>query len=302
MAHKTCIVVVGPTAVGKTRLSLALAGCFNTDIISADSRQCYTELNIGVAKPDIRDLTRIKHYFINSHSVREEVNAAVFEQYALAAAEQIFVEKDYAIVVGGTGLYIKAFCEGLDEVPPIDESIRQSLREGYVTNGIAWLQEIAKNSDPLFYESGEIHNPHRVLRALEVKLSTGTSIMELHTSAVKDRPFRIISVGLELPREILYDQINRRVDDMMSAGLREEVTKLRAFRDSTALQTVGYRELFEHIDGKISVEEAVTRIKTNTRRYAKRQLTWFKRDPHIRWFAPHESQQIIDYIRQTTAF
>lgn len=308
MFNKTCIVILGPTAAGKTHLSLQLAAYLNTDIISADSRQCYQELNIGVARPGEQELSRIRHYFINSHSIHEEVNAAVFEKYALEAANKIFAEKDYAVMVGGTGLYIKAFCEGLDNVPPIDLSVRRSLRAAYVANGIGWLQEMISKNDPLFYEKGEMLNPHRMLRALEVKTATGKSILEWHTQANRQRPFDIIKVGIALPRALLYEQINKRVDKMMEEGLLEEVMSLRQYRHRSALQTVGYTELFEYTDGKISLEEAVGRIKKNTRHYAKRQLTWFKRDSDIRWFAPGGTEHITGFIdkmirpQQGTAF
>ncbi len=299
MSGKTCIVILGPTAGGKTKLALQLADIFNTEIISADSRQCYKELNIGVAKPSKRDLARIRHYFINSHSVSEEVNAAVFEKYALAAAKKIFAEKDYAVMVGGTGLYIRAFCEGLDEMPPIDETVRQSLREKYAMNGMTWLHEMVQKYDPLFYEKGEIYNPHRLLRALEVKMSFGKSILELHTSANKQRPFNLIKIGLALPREVLYEQISRRVDFMMAEGLMEEVITLKDYRYKAALQTVGYTELFEYLDGRTTLETATDRIKINTRRYAKRQLTWFRREPGVIWFAPDQEQEIVKYIRMS---
>lgn len=301
MPGKTCIVIAGPTAAGKTNLSLQLAAYFNTDIISADSRQCYRELNIGVAKPGEKDLSRIRHYFINSHSIHEEVNAAVFEKYALEAAWKIFAEKDYAVMVGGTGLYIKAFCEGLDDVPPVDGSVRRSLRAGYAANGIGWLQEMIRENDPLFYEKGEMLNPHRMLRALEVKKATGKSILEWHSMANRQRPFNIIRAGIELPRTLLYEQINKRVDTMMEAGLLEEAKALERYRHRSALQTVGYTELFEYIDGKFSLEEAVDRIKKNTRHYAKRQLTWFKKDPGIRWFAPDDTEHITGFIDRMTS-
>ena len=290
---KTCIVIVGPTASGKTKLSLQLAEYFNTAIISADSRQCYKELNIGVAKPDETDLERVKHYFINSHSIYDEVNAAIFEQYALKAVDEIFLKHDYAVMVGGTGLYIKAFCEGMDDVPDIDETIRKTLREQYSKKGMEWLQEMIKENDTLFYELGEIYNPQRMLRALEVKLSTGKSVFDLHTSQKKERAFEIIKLGIDLPREVLYAQINRRVDMMMELGLLEEVKSLNGCRYINALQTVGYKELFEYTDGKVTIGGAVDNIKKNTRHYAKRQLTWFRRDTEIKWLG----KDVDDYIR-----
>lgn len=292
---KTCIVIVGPTASGKTRLSLQLAEYFGTDIISADSRQCYKELNIGVAKPEEKDLHRVKHYFINSHSIHEEVNAAVFESYALQAVSKIFSTRNYAIMVGGTGLYIKAFCEGMDDMPDVDEEIRKTLRDQYNNNGIEWLKESVKENDPLFYGKGEILNPQRMLRALEVKLSTGKSVFELHTAEKKQRPFNIVKLGIDLPREILYDQINIRVDGMMEAGLLDEVKSLNEYRYINALQTVGYKELFEYIDGNVHIETAEDNIKKNTRHYAKRQVTWFRRDEKIKWFGT-ETDDYLHFI------
>lgn len=290
---KTCIVIVGPTASGKTKLSLQLAEYFKTDIISADSRQCYRELNIGVAKPDEKALAEIRHYFIHSHSIHDDVNAAVFETYALTAAEAIFAEKDYAVVVGGTGLYIKAFCEGMDDMPDIDISVRESLRNEYNSKGIDWLKEMLKTHDALFYSRGEMLNPQRMLRALEVKLSTGKSVLAFHTAEKKQRPFNIIKVGIDVPREVLYEQVNKRVDMMMEAGLAEEVKSLNDHRYINALQTVGYKELFEYIDGKVSLEKAVDNIKQNTRHYAKRQMTWFRRDEEVKWLGKNAD----DYIR-----
>ncbi|MBN8786366.1 MAG: tRNA (adenosine(37)-N6)-dimethylallyltransferase MiaA [Terrimonas sp.] len=290
---KTCIVIVGPTASGKTKLSLQLAEYFKTDIISADSRQCYRELNIGVAKPDEKALAEIRHYFINSHSIHDDVNAAVFETYALTAVEAIFAEKDYAVMVGGTGLYIKSFCEGMDDMPDIDSSVRESLRNEYNSKGIDWLKEMLKTHDALFYSRGEMLNPQRMLRALEVKLSTGKSVLAFHTAEKKQRPFNIIKVGIDVPREVLYEQVNKRVDMMMEAGLAEEVKSLNDHRYINALQTVGYKELFEYIDGKVSLEKAVDNIKQNTRHYAKRQMTWFRRDEEIKWLGKNAD----DYIR-----
>lgn len=290
---KTCIIIAGPTAVGKTSLAIALAQHFNTEIISADSRQCFKELDIGVAKPSPQQLQLVKHYFINSHSVEQEFNAALFEQYALDAIEKIFLSHDIAIVAGGTGLYIKAFCEGLDEIPPIDSSVRDAIIDTYAQKGLSWLQQQVQLADPLYYEQGEIQNPQRLMRALEVKQSTGRSILSFQQQKKKERDFRIIKIGIELPREELYHRINTRVDDMMQQGLLDEVKSLLPYRQLNALQTVGYSELFEYFDGKITLEEATTVIKQHTRNYAKRQLTWFKKDPAFQWFAPDDLEAII---------
>jgi tRNA dimethylallyltransferase len=281
--RETCIVIVGPTAVGKTSFAIEIARHFNTEIISADSRQCYTELNIGVAKPSQQQLREVRHYFINSHSIHEDVNAKVFEAYALQSSEEIFSSHHVAVMTGGTGLYIKAFCEGLDEIPTIDTGIREEIISSYKTKGITWLQNEIRQHDPQFFSVGEIQNPQRLMRALEVKLSTGRSVLDFHTRQKIERSFSIIKLGLYLPTKELYAHINKRVDDMMRDGLADEARNLYSFKNLNALQTVGYKELFDHFDGKISLEEAVEQIKTNTRHFAKRQMTWFRRDMEIRW-------------------
>lgn len=296
--QKTCVVIVGPTASGKTALSLQLAKHYATAIISADSRQCYRELNIGVAKPSSFELNSVTHYFINSHSVHDEVNTALFEQYALAAIGEIFAEKDIAVIVGGTGLYIGAFCEGIDDVPAVDRQLRVQLRAEYETNGMPWLQEQVRAHDPLYYEKGEIQNPQRMLRALEVKRATGRSILEYHTSFKKMRDFNIVKIGVQLLREQVYSNINKRVDVMMEQGLLDEVRELRLLRELNALQTVGYAELFEYLDGAVSLETAVDNIKKHTRHYAKRQLTWFNRDEEVNWKHPGDWDGILQVIEE----
>lgn len=284
--NPTCIVIVGPTAVGKTSMAVELAQHFHTKIISADSRQCFKELNIAVAKPSPEELNLVEHYFINSHSIQEEVNAALFEQYALEKAGDIFRNNKVAVMVGGTGLYVKAFCQGIDELPVIDPAIRQSIIAGYESEGLEWLQKQVEKNDPVYYLKGEIKNPQRLMRALEVKLSTGRSIMLFQTQQKKKRDFNIITIGLQLPREQLNEKINRRVDAMMQTGLLEEVKQLKPYQKRNALQTVGYRELFAHLDGSISLPEAVEMIKLNTRQYAKRQMTWFRKDKEVTWCEP----------------
>lgn len=293
MRVNTCIVIVGPTAVGKTFLAIELAKMFNTEIISADSRQCYRELNIGVAKPPPALLQEIKHYFINSHSIQQEVNAAVFEQYALACAKEIFTKHPVSVMVGGTGLYVQAFCEGMDEIPEVGEGIRDELKAAYEKYGLEWLQQELKKKDPLFFETAEVLNPQRLMRALEVKISTGRSIQYFHTKQEKERNFVIKKIGLELPREVLYSNVNQRVDEMISDGLIEEVMALLPFRHLNALNTVGYKELFRYLDGGVSKDESIDLIKKNTRHYAKRQLTWFKKDSAIKWFRPDDLQGIL---------
>lgn len=284
--NKTCIVIAGPTAVGKTALAVEIARHFSTAIISADSRQCYRELNIGVAKPSAAELAQVHHYFVDSHSVHDNVSAADFEKYALEAAARIFEHSDVAVMTGGTGLYIRAFCEGMDPIPPVEEAIRKQVTEAYALHGIQWLQEEIRTADPDFFEKGEMQNPQRMMRALEVKRSSGQSILSFQTNAKVKRDFNIIRVALELPREGLYERINRRVDEMMAAGLANEVKSLLPYQSLNALQTVGYRELFAYHEGEISLSRAVELIKQHTRHYAKRQMTWFKKDPAFSWYAP----------------
>ena len=284
--QQTFIIIAGPTAVGKTSFAIALAKHFQTAIISADSRQCYRELNIGVARPTEAELSAVKHYFIASHSVAEELNAGSFEKYALAAADEIFQTNPVAIMVGGTGLYIKAFCEGIDPMPEIAPAIRAGIQAAYEEKGLIWVQRELQMKDPLFWANAEQQNPQRLMRALEVLLGTGKSIMEYRTAKKIGRPFRIIKIALHLPKEILQERIHLRVDNMMQEGLLEEVKGLLAFRQKNALQTVGYRELFDLIDGQSTLEQAIEQIKINTRQYAKRQLTWFKKDPDYTWVTP----------------
>jgi tRNA dimethylallyltransferase len=286
----TVIVVAGPTAVGKTSFAIALAQHFKTEVISADSRQCYKEMKIGVARPTAEELAAVKHYFIASHSVDEDLNAGSFEKYALAAADEIFQKNKVAVMVGGTGLYIKAFCEGIDPMPIVPDEIRKQVTEGYAQKGLIWLQKELQQKDPAFWEVAEQQNPQRLMRALEVLYATGQSIMVYRTAKKTERPFNIIKVGLELPKEELHERINLRVDQMMQEGLLEEVRSLIPYRSHNSLQTVGYKELFEHIDGKATLEEAVANVKTNTRHYAKRQMTWFKKDRDFEWFAPDPAQ------------
>ncbi len=293
------IIICGPTAVGKTAFAIQLARALQTEIISADSRQCFKEMNIGVAKPSGEELAAVPHYFINSHSIHEEVNAAIFEQYALQAAAKVFENHTTAVMAGGTGLYIKAFCEGMDEVPAVDSMIRQQVIADYEEKGLKFLQKQLAKKDPDFWEIAEQQNPQRLMRALEVVLSTGRSIASFRTGDKKKRPFNIIKVGLELPRQLLTEQIYHRADKMMEEGLLAEALKLYPYKSLNALQTVGYRELFDHIENKHSLKEAVEKIKINTRQYAKREMTWFKKDLNIKWYNPHEvsAKDVLSLIK-----
>lgn len=281
--QKTVIIVLGPTASGKTAAAIDLATRYKTEIISADSRQCFRELNIGVARPSLEELKTVPHHFIATHSIHEEVTAASFEQYALTKATELFIKHDVVVMAGGTGLYIKAFCEGLDTIPAIPAAIRDIITRTYEERGLTWLQEQVKEKDPVFYEKGEIQNPQRMMRALEVVEYTGQSILSFRKNKKTERGFAIVKVGIDLPKEELHRRIHYRTDQMMEHGLLQEVQSLKAYQHLNALQTVGYKELFDFLDNKITLEKAVEAIKTNTRQYAKRQRTWFRKDPEILW-------------------
>jgi tRNA dimethylallyltransferase len=280
---------VGPTAVGKTSFAITLAQHLKTEIISADARQCYAELSIGVARPSLEELSKVPHHFIASHSVNETVNAQVFENYALAKADELFKTHHSVVMVGGTGLYIKAFCEGLDLIPAIDPAIREDIIKQYEKLGLRWLQKEVSVKDPMYWAKGEQQNPQRLMRALEVMLGTGASIVSFQIKNKITRPFNIVKVGLELPREQLYERINQRVISMVENGLETEVRNLLPQNHLNALQTVGYSEWAPYFEGNLSKEKVIENIQQNTRHYAKRQMTWFKKDPEITW---HLSDQI----------
>ncbi len=279
----TIFIICGPTAIGKTAFAIELAQALGTEIISVDSRQCFQELGIAVAKPSVQELAKVPHHFINSHSIHDHVNAGVFEQYALQKAAELFQQHRQIVMVGGTGLYIKAFAEGMDEMPTIAPAIRAQVVNDYEQNGLAWLQQQIQLLDPNFWLQSEQQNPQRLMRALEFKLSTGDSILNYRKAEKKQRPFKIIKIGLELPREILNQRINQRVDKMVEEGLIKEAKALVPFQSNNALQTVGYQELFDHFKGEISEAIAIEQIKQHTRQYAKRQMTWFKKETSITW-------------------
>ncbi len=283
-------VIAGPTAVGKTAVSIALAQRLGTAIVSADSRQCYRGMTIGTAKPDAAELAAVPHYFIDSHSSTDALTAADYEQLSLQYISEVLQKHGSAVVCGGTGLYIQALCEGLDEMPPADPQVVVTAEEQYAQQGIEWLQQAVATEDPEFYSRGEIQNPARLLRALAFVRTNGSSIVHYRTNTRKERPFRIVKVGLELPREVLYERINQRVDIMMQQGLLQEVTALMPHRQLKNLQTVGYAELFDYLEGNCTLDYAVDKIKQHSRNYAKRQLTWFKKDKEFIWFSAAEPQ------------
>ena len=282
----TVYIIVGPTAVGKTKYAIELAQKLKTEIISADARQCYHELNIGVARPSNEELAQVKHHFIASHSIQETVNAGIFEAYAMKKSAELVAAFGSVVMVGGTGLYIKAFVEGMDQIPAIDPKLRSQIQEDVSLKGIDWLQTQVQAKDPAYWaqaDKGEQQNTQRLSRALEVVIGTGQSILSFQLQSKKIRSFDIQKIGLEMPREQLYDRINQRVVQMVDMGLEEEVKALSPQFHLNALQTVGYQEWLPYFEGHQTKEAVIQAIQQNTRHYAKRQLTWFKKDPEIKW-------------------
>lgn len=280
------VCIAGPTAVGKTAVAIQLARHFSCSIISADSRQCYRELKIGVARPSMEELAEVPHHFIASHSILDDINAAWYENWALEKAADLFRMNDMVIVCGGTGLYLRALLHGMDEMPATDPVIRLRIQNDFQEKGMPWLMSEVQLKDPLFAAEGEMQNPQRMMRALEVMEQSGRSVISYRSSVAKPRDFDIIKIGLELPREELRERIAVRVRKMFNDGLVEEVKSLVTFRNMNALQTVGYSEIFEYLDGKITLEEAEQQIIHHTRQYAKRQMTWFRKEEEVKWFGP----------------
>ena len=293
---KTLIVITGPTAVGKTALCLEIAKHFDIPIINADSRQIYRELRIGTAQPTKQQMQEVKHYFVGTLGLDDYYSASLFEQQVLECLEQQFLTNDYALLSGGSMMYIDAVCDGIDDIPTIDDETRTLMKQRLADEGLEALVEELKRLDPEYYEIVDRQNPRRVVHALEICTMTGKTYTSFRKREKRQRPFQIIKIGLNRPREELYDRINQRVDQMMADGLLEEARSLYPLRHLNALNTVGYKELFDYLEGRWPLEEAVERIKGNTRRYARKQLTWYKKDSQIRWFYPQETEQIISYI------
>ncbi len=298
--NKTLLVVAGPTAVGKTAVAIRLANHFQAEIISADSPPDFQELNIGTAKPDEAEMAAAPHHFINSHSIKETYDAAAYGLEALELIQKLFTKNEYVILCGGSGLYIKAVCEGFDDIPEVPEEIREKLIAQFEASGIAWLQAEMQRLDPELLATIDQQNPHRLIRALEVKIGTGNSISFYQKKSKYNHPFRILKIGLELPREELYQRIDQRMDKMIDDGLFEEAEALVPFKDHQALQTVGYQEIFDYLAGHYDNTEAIRLLKRNSRRYAKRQLTWFKRDENFHWMNPGDVDEIIRWINSET--
>jgi tRNA dimethylallyltransferase len=286
---KKIILICGPTAVGKTAVAIKVALHLNSSILSFDSRQCYKELGIGVAKPTLEELQQVQHYFIDSHSIHDEVNAGVYERYALATLEQLFLLQDTVVVVGGTGLYCNALCYSVDNMPKVPNELRNQLLQQYEQKGLLWLQQEVEKYDALYYNTNDINNVQRMLRALEVVMYSGQSITAFQKGEKVQRSFDIIKYGIDIERPLLYESINKRVLQMMEGGLLAEAEKLIPFKANNALQTVGYSELFDYFEGKMSLDKAIELIQQHTRNYAKRQLTWFRKDESITWSSPHEA-------------
>ncbi len=293
---KTLIVVAGPTAIGKTSLAIQLALYYKTEIISADSRQFYREMEIGTAKPSEEELNTVPHHFINSLSIIDNYSVGDYEREALILIERLFNLHDIVVLVGGSGLFINAIVKGFDEIPTASVETREKLNELFCLKGISVLQEKLKAIDPKFYAEADINNPQRLIRAIEVYETTGKPFSEYRQMAIKKRPFNIIQIGLNTDRETLYTNINARVDFMIANGLVQEVQSLQSYRYLNPLNTVGYSELFKHFDGDFTLEEAILKIQQNTRRFAKRQLTWFNKSGEVIWFKPDEFENIINYL------
>ncbi|GAA4274665.1 tRNA (adenosine(37)-N6)-dimethylallyltransferase MiaA [Aquimarina gracilis] len=299
--NNTLIVIIGPTAIGKTSLSISLAKHFNCEIVSADSRQFYSEMSIGTAAPSEEELSQVQHHFIQHKTIKDTYTVGDFEKDALEKLNTLFTKEKYAILVGGSGLYIDAITKGLDTFPNVDSNIREKVREEFENFGIEHLQDRLKKMDPIHYHNVDLQNTHRVMRAIEVCLSSGKPYSSFLTRSKKNRPFDIIKIGLTTDRQIIYDRINLRVEVMMKEGLLNEVKSLYPYKSLNALNTVGYKEIFNYLEGHWDLDFAISEIKKNTRRFAKRQLTWFRKDSEIKWFDYQEdAKNIIDYINKKT--
>ena len=294
---KTLIVIVGSTGVGKTALCLDVAELFDTAIVNADSRQMFKEIPIGTAAPTKDEQKRVKHYFVGNLSIEDYYNASMFENDVISLLERLFQEKDIVIMSGGSMMYVDAVCNGIDDIPTVKDDIRYAVKEAYDKNGLNALCKELENLDPEYYSIVDKNNPKRVIHAVEICLSTGKTYTSFRTNIKKERPFKIVKIGLIRERETIYERIDRRVDQMMDDGLLNEVQNLYPYRKLNALNTVGYKELFDYIDGKCTLDEAVFKIKCNTHKYCRKQLTWFKRDKDTKWFSPDNVEEIINYIR-----
>ena len=296
MSKGRLIVITGPTAVGKTELCMELAHMLHTPIINADSRQLFRDLRIGTAQPTAQQMAEVRHYFVGTLALGDYYSASIYEQQVLELLQQLFNHSDYALLSGGSMMYIDAVCNGIDDIPTVDEHTRSTLKRRLAEEGLEALCKELRQRDPEHYAVVDRRNPRRVVHALEICIMTGRTYTSFRKAEKKERPFEIIKIGLNRDRGELYERINRRTDQMMANGLLDEVRRLLPYRDANALNTVGYKELFEHLDGRWTLDEAVERIKGNTRRYARKQLTWFKRDDTVTWFHPDDKESIKQHI------
>jgi tRNA dimethylallyltransferase len=292
----TLLVITGPTAIGKTGLAIQLAQAYDTEILSADSRQFFREMNIGTAKPSPEELAAAPHHFINTLGITDNYDAGKYEAEAIELLSKLFQKKSVVILCGGSGMYVDAVCKGFDPLPEIDEKYRKQLNEIFKAEGLPALQQLLQKHDPEHYNFVDLNNPHRLIRALEISLATGNPYSSYRKGISRKRNFKIIRIGLNTNKEILHERINQRVDLMMQAGLESEVRQLYSQRHLNALQTVGYKELFDYIDGKFGLDEAIDLIKQNTRRFAKRQLTWFKKEEQTVWMDPFGGGNLLEQI------
>ena len=298
---QTLVILLGPTAVGKTELSLRLADCFHSPILSCDSRQLYRDLPIGTAAPTADQLARVPHYFIGTLGLEDYYSAAQYEQDALAVLAQEFQTHDTLVMTGGSMMYIDAVCEGIDDIPTVDDETRNLLKQRYAAEGLEPLQKELRLLDPEYYAACDIRNTKRVIHALEICYMTGRTYTSFRVRAKKQRPFRILKVGLCRERADLFDRINRRVTQMADQGLVEEARRVLPYRHCNSLNTVGYKEIFQYLDGEWSLDFALEKIRRNTRVYAKKQMTWFKKDEATRWFHPNDEAGILRYLQEALA-
>lgn len=292
----TLIVIVGPTGVGKTELSLRIAEKYSTEIVSADSRQIYKDIKIGTAAPTDEQLARVKHHLVGQLSLSDYYSAAKYEEEAISCLNEIFSRKDVAVLTGGSMMYIDAVCNGIDDIPTVDEITRATLLKRYEDEGLERLCAELRVLDPQYYKKVDQKNPKRVIHALEICYMTGKTYTSFRTNTKKERPFKIVKIGLNRERTELYDRINLRVDEMMKQGLLDEIKSVAEYKMCNSLNTVGYKEIFKYLDGEWSLDFAVEKIKQNSRIYSKKQITWFKRDENIKWFHPNQEKEIIEYI------
>ena len=293
---KTLIVILGPTGIGKTELSLQVAEHLATPIINADSRQIFSEIPIGTAAPTREQQSRVKHYFVGNHHIDDYYSASMFEEDVMKTLEHIFKESDTALMSGGSMMYIDAVCNGIDDIPTITDKIRLQMKERLEKEGLSSLVEELRTLDPEHWAIVDKNNPRRVVHALEICHSTGKTYSSFRTNTIKQRPFKIIKIGLWAERDVLYSRINQRVLKMVDKGLIDEARRMYPYRNLNALNTVGYKELFEHFDGLTTLDEAIYKIQSNTRRYCRKQLTWYKKDETVKWFSPQNVKEIINYI------